>query len=129
MRRVDEDGIRRGPATTAAAIAKKVRYRRVTWTDGSDGKLSSHFAFVRVVPVADIKENPEAESVWLVIEKTAERQPYKFSLCSLPKTTTRRELIRLLHQRWRWRKNQPRYWLASPATTGSFPAAGRTEKR
>lgn len=101
VRRVDKGGIRRGPATTALSIAKKMKYRRVTWTDGSDGKLSSDFAFVRVVPTADLKETPDAEAVWLVIERTREKQPYKFSLCSLPKTTSRRELVRLLHQRWR----------------------------
>jgi SRSO17 transposase len=101
VRRVDKGGARRGPATNAAAIAKKVKYRCVTWTDGSDGKLSSHFAFVRVIPIADLKKNPNAEALWLVIEKTTEREPYKFSLCSLPKATTHRELIRLLHQRWR----------------------------
>lgn len=101
VRRLDQNGIRRGPATTGAAIAKKVKYRRVTWADGSDGRLSSHFAFLRVVPEADLREDPDAEAVWLVIERTDEKYPYKFSLCSFPKATSRRELVRLLHQRWR----------------------------
>lgn len=101
VRRVDKDGIRRGPSTTVSAIAKRVGYRRVLWADGSAGKQSSYFSFVRVVPTSDIEENPNAESVWLVIEKTDENDGCKFSLCSLPKRTTHRELVRLLHQRWR----------------------------
>lgn len=101
VRRIDDNGIRRGPATTAAAVAKKMKYRRTTWVDGSAGKLSSHFALTRVIPSGDLEDNADAEVVWLVIEKTNEPEPYKYSLCSLPKTTTRREIIRLLYQRWK----------------------------
>ncbi|MEQ8571992.1 MAG: IS701 family transposase [Deltaproteobacteria bacterium] len=101
VRRIDSKGTLRGPVTTASAIAKKVQFRRVKWTDGSDGDLSSHFAFVRVVPQADLKADPSAESVWLVIERAHDDEPCKYLLCSMPKTTPRRELVRLLHQRWR----------------------------
>jgi len=101
IRRIDDNGIRRGPATTAAAVAKKMKYRRITWSNASAGKLSSHFAFARVTPVGDLNDDINAEEVWLVIEKTNESQPYKFSLCSLPKTTTRLEIIRLIYQRWK----------------------------
>lgn len=99
--RLDKNGIRRGPATTAASIAKKMKFRRVTWADGFDGVLSGRFAFVRVIPQSDLKSDPDAEAVWLVIEETEGKDKYKYLLSSLPKMTTRRELVRLLYQRWR----------------------------
>lgn len=100
VRCLDDVGIRRSPVTTVDALAKKAKFRRVTWAEGSAGELTSRFAFFRVIPEADLRQAPNAESVWLAIEKS-DKEPYKFFLSSLPKKTTRRELIRLLYQRWR----------------------------
>lgn len=100
VRRLDEAGIRRGPATTVQSIAKKAKYRRITWTGGSKGALSSSFAFVRVIPEAELNEHAEAEAVWLVIERP-DNEEEKFQLCSLAKNTSYREIVRLLHLRWK----------------------------
>jgi len=102
VRRLDANGIRRGPTTSADAIARKVKFRRVTWVDGSQEKLWGKFACVRVIPQGDLDEDENAKPVWLVIEKTCDcKTPYKFHLSSMPKTTTRKELVRLIQQRWR----------------------------
>src|SRR6266496_1368699 len=44
-------------------------FRRVTWREGTKGKLSSRFAVCRVLPVRDgADKTAEAEPVWLVME-------------------------------------------------------------
>ena len=72
----------------------------MTWTNNSKGERSSRFAYFRVVPEKDLEQG-RTETLWLVIERPDDEPKPQFFLSSLPRTTTRKELARLIHQRWR----------------------------
>lgn len=77
-------------------------YRKVTWRNGTKQRLASHFAFKRVVPCHSDGVRPsDREHVWLVIEwEAGEESPNKFFFVSLPETTSMREIVRVIKQRW-----------------------------
>ena len=104
--RVRRDGRTWGRAMSIEDLAKALKpkeYRRLTWRDGTRGKLSSRFAFVRVktthddgVPLA------QREIQWLVIEwPHSELAPGKFVLSTLPRRMAKKKLVRILKERWR----------------------------
>lgn len=97
IQRVDKHGFRKGPATAAETMAKKLPFRKVCFGNGS----YAHFSFVRVVPTTDFQHHAAPKPVWLIAEAPAHEEGLKFHLCSLPPSTTRKELVRLLHQRFR----------------------------
>lgn len=86
-----------------AKTIKKRERRRVTWRDGSKGDLSGRFSFCRVKTLHD-DGTPldERADVWLVIE-WPERQGdrIKYYLSTLPKRMSRRQLVRIIKERWR----------------------------
>lgn len=85
----------------ALSLAESV-YRRVTWRQGTRRMLSSRFAFCRVMSAHDDAEGNHRESEWLIIEwPRGEAEPTKYALCTLPKTTCHKELVRLLKERYR----------------------------
>lgn len=106
---VDAQGARQGEALTIRELALRIcyqrrGYRRVTWRDGTKKKLSARFAFRRVVPFHDDGHDPatDRERVWLVCEwPDDEVQPTKFYFATLPKTWSKKRLIRLIKERWR----------------------------
>jgi len=78
-------------------------FRHVTWRDGTRGPLFSKFCFRRVV-VAQDDGTPAADRdlVWLVIEwPEGESQPTKFTLTTLPRRMSKKEIVRILKERWR----------------------------
>lgn len=79
------------------------RFRRVTWREGSNGKLSSRFALMRVVPWHQDEWKPsERDWVWLLIEwPDGEKAPTKFSFASLSFDITKKQLVHLVKERWR----------------------------
>lgn len=92
-----------GQVTTISALAASLRYRHVTWRQGSRGKQSSCFAAVRIRTAHKHASGraPGAEQ-WLLCEWPVDRDaPSKFYLASLPVTTSLRELVRLAKLRWR----------------------------
>ena len=97
---------RRGDAVSvkklAASIGKKA-YRRITWRQGTSEPLSARFAFLRVVPFHDDGVDPAVrEDVWLVIElEDGKIAPSKFYFATLPKKTTKKQLVRIIKVRWR----------------------------
>ena len=104
--RARRDGRTWGRAMSIEDLAKALKpkeYRRLTWRDGTRGKLSSRFAFVRVktthddgVPLA------QREIQWLVIEwPHSELAPGKFVLSTLPRRMAKKKLVRILKERWR----------------------------
>lgn len=102
VQRVDAAGVRRGPATSIERLAEKATYRKVTWRDGTKGKMVSRFAFYRVVPVCEKDAGYEDEILWLILEKPYdETEAHKYHISSLPRTISQRRLVRILHQRWR----------------------------
>jgi SRSO17 transposase len=88
-----------GVATVADIIGAK-SYRKVTWREGTKRALFSRFAAIRVRPVTD--KDTRGEEQWLVIERPSrDAPPTHFVLATLPKTMSRKQLVRRIKQRWR----------------------------
>lgn len=76
-------------------LAKIQRYRRFSWRQGSKTALHAKFAFAQVML-------PEGEVVTLIMEwEKGESSPNKFHVAALDKKRSRKEMLRLLKQRWR----------------------------
>jgi SRSO17 transposase len=76
-------------------------YETVEWREGTAGMLSSRFAAVRVRAAHGAKRVQRAKE-WLLIEwPDGALEPCQYSLSTLPKTTTRKELVQTGHLRWR----------------------------
>ena len=81
----------------------KTAWRRLTWREGSNTKLPSRFAAVRVRPAHRdyLRSTPRPEE-WCLIEWPAdEPEPTKYFLSTLPATISRRELVNTAKLRWR----------------------------
>jgi SRSO17 transposase len=87
-----------------AASLPASAFHRVTWREGSRGRMSSRFAFLRVrnAERRTKRKRPKSVEQWLICEWPAgEDAPTKFYLSSLPPTTTRRRLVHFVKLRWR----------------------------
>ena len=77
-------------------------YRDITWREGTEQKLRSRFAAVRIRPAhRDYwQAEPHAEE-WLLIEwPKSEKEPTKYWISTLPENTTRKALIKIAKHRW-----------------------------
>jgi SRSO17 transposase len=75
-------------------------FRKVTWREGSRRSLSSRFAAIRVLSVRGKRVSTEEQ--WLVIERPSrDEPPTHFVLATLPKSLSRKQLVRRIKQRWR----------------------------
>jgi SRSO17 transposase len=87
---------------TVGELAGQLQLERVTWRDGTKGKLSAPFAWVRVWPARDwdrgVRVRPEA--IWLLVEEQPD-EVIKFALSNLPADAPVLEAVRLGKQRWR----------------------------
>lgn len=74
---------------------------KVTWREGTKGKLSGRFAWLRVWPGSGWEAGAcsGAASVWLLIEEQAQGQ-IKYALSNLPKRTSRIRAVRWWKSRW-----------------------------
>ena len=127
----------------AVGLPKKA-WRRVTWREGSNAKLASRFAAVRVRPAhRDYHRATPRPEEWCLIEWPAdEPEPTKYWLSTLPATISRRALVNTAKLRWRIERDYQdlqesvvaRRFVSidSPLTTGlaptisaSWPAASR----
>jgi SRSO17 transposase len=104
--RIDSSNRRRGERQSARSIALSLgqkAFRRVSWREGTGGKLSSHFAFRRVkVGQNDGSEPVAREPLWLLIEwPEGEKEPTKYALTTLPRTMATKQIVRTLKERWR----------------------------
>jgi SRSO17 transposase len=90
---VQELGVQLGPRA----------FRRVTWREGTGGKLSSRFCFRRVKTAQDDGLTPAAkEPVWLMMEwLDGESKPTKFILTTLPRRMSKKQIVRVAKERWR----------------------------
>jgi SRSO17 transposase len=86
----------------AVGLPKKA-WRRVTWREGSNAKLASRFAAVRVRPAhRDYHRATPRPEEWCLIEWPAdEPEPTKYWLSTLPATISRRALVNTAKLRWR----------------------------
>lgn len=104
VRRVHGRGRRRevGPRQTVEDLAFELdpnEIRTVTWREGTRGKLSAKFGIVRVEPM--VGDDPRQEQ-WLVIEWPDDSHlPSKYSLATLPRDLSRKQLVRAIKERWR----------------------------
>jgi len=77
-------------------LAAKAALRRVTWREGTKGKLSGRFAWLRVWPGGGwaTGDCAGADPVWLLIEEQADGK-IKYALSNLPSRTSRIKAVRL----------------------------------
>src|SRR5262249_3289938 len=89
------------PPVALQELAKHVRLRRVTWREGTKGKLSARFAWLRVWPGHDWQHGSGADArpVWLLVEGQADGQ-LKFAFSNLPPGTSCKRAGRLWKRRW-----------------------------
>ena len=77
-------------------------FREMTWREGTQRKLRSRFAAVRVRPAhRDYwRAEPHAEE-WLLIEwPKGEAEPTKYWISTLPPNTRRKDLVKMAKHRW-----------------------------
>ena len=93
----------RGDPVAVSDLAMRIEarggFRRCTWRKATKQDLSARFALRRVVPAG---RNAESDAQWLLIEwRDGEKEPANYFLATLPENITKRQLIRLVMQRWR----------------------------
>lgn len=97
---------RSGEAVSALDLGVRLgrkAFRHITWRDGTRGPMFSKFCFRRVI-VAHDDGTPAAdrEPVWLVIEwPDDESRPTKFTLTTLPRRMSKKQIARTIKERWR----------------------------
>jgi len=89
---------------TAAELAKRLSkraWRTIGWRDGSNARLVSRFARVRVRAAGEGTTAEEPEE-WLIVEwPKGEKQPTKFWLSTLPEDIAFERMIDIVMMRWR----------------------------
>jgi len=93
----------RGDPVSVRELAQRIEarggFRRCTWRKGTKQDLTARFALRRVTPSG---VHAERDAHWLLIEwRDGEKEPANYFLATLPETITKRQLIRLVMQRWR----------------------------
>jgi SRSO17 transposase len=96
----------RRKAATIGDVARRLpssAFRKLTWRDGSKARLSSRFCFMQVKTTHDDGiELQDREPLWLIIEwPDHEAHPSKFALSTLPATMSKKQIVRILKERWR----------------------------
>lgn len=91
------------PPVLVGVLAKELKYRSVSWREGSRGWQSSRFAAVRIRTAhRHMNGVPPGDEQWLLCQWPQGAQaPTKFWLSSLPVDTSIRTLVRLAKLRWR----------------------------
>jgi SRSO17 transposase len=77
-------------------------FREIAWREGTDRKLQSRFAAIRVRPAhRDYwKAEPHAEE-WLLIEwPRGDKEPFKYWMSTMPLNTSLKALVKMAKQRW-----------------------------
>jgi SRSO17 transposase len=77
-------------------------FREITWREGTDRKLQSRFAAVRIrVAHRDYEKAEPHPEEWLLIEwPREEKEPTKYWVSTLPPTTKLKALIKVAKHRW-----------------------------
>jgi SRSO17 transposase len=95
------------PGATSASVLEWAQgrardSRKVTWREGSKGKLSSRFVAWRVRPAHKLSAGQEPLApCWLLVEwPEGEVAPTKYFFSNLPEGTSLRQLVRTAKGRW-----------------------------
>ena len=77
-------------------------WHSVTWREGTNGKLSSRFAAVRVRPAhRDTQRSEPWPEEWLLIEwPEGDAEPAKYWFSNLPRRSSLKRLVRVAKARW-----------------------------
>ena len=77
-------------------------FQQVTWREGTDRKLRSRFAAVRIRPAhRDYEKAKPYPEEWLLIEwPQGEKEPTKYWISTLSSTTKLKALIKMAKHRW-----------------------------
>ena len=83
-------------------LAAATPRRKVTWREGTKGKLSGQFAWLRVWPAQGwaAGECAGAEPIWLLIEEQADGKLKYRLLATCRPETSRLQAVRLWKSRW-----------------------------
>ena len=83
------------------SLAQSLPCHKVTWREGTKGKLSAQFTWVRVWPGQGWAEGAcaGADPIWLLIEKRSDGQ-IQYAFSNLPVRTSRIQAVRLWKSRW-----------------------------
>jgi SRSO17 transposase len=105
---LDSEGARSEGAASVRDVAKALdelgEFRRCAWRQGTKEDLAARFAARRVVPAYEDQSRAaeQREELWLLVEwRDGEAEPANYFLSSLPKRWTKKQLIRIVMQRWR----------------------------
>jgi SRSO17 transposase len=101
---LDNEGNPRGAAVSVKDMALRIHerggFRLCTWRSGTREELQARFALRRVV-AAGVPRSQQ-EPLWLLIEwREGEPEPANYFLVSVPDRMSKKQLIRLVMQRWR----------------------------
>jgi SRSO17 transposase len=100
-----QDIVNEKPASAAELVARlgPKSFRKLTWREGTNTKLSSRFCFVRVkVAEEDGLPLAEHEPMWLIAEwPEGDKAPSKFLLTTLGRRMSKKQIVRLCKERWR----------------------------
>jgi len=90
------------PSVKEWAQARAQEFRRVTWREGTKGKLSNRFAAWRVRAAHRLSAGQEPlAACWLVVEwPEGEAEPTKYFFSNLPADLSLRRLVRTAKGRW-----------------------------
>ena len=76
-------------------------WRTVTWRQGTNERLCSRFARVRVRTSPIRRASERAEETLLIEWPEGETEPSQYWLCTLPESTSLRRLVDIAKMRWR----------------------------
>ena len=82
-------------------LSRRIPLRRCTWREGTKGKLSGHFAWMRVWSAQGwaTGECAGEPAIWLLIEKQSDGK-IKYAFSNLPVNTSCIEGVRFWKSRW-----------------------------
>jgi SRSO17 transposase len=91
------------PPVSLAKLAQRLRFRKVSWREGTRGPQSSRFAAVRIHTAHKHGTGaPPGPCLWFLCEwPDGEAAPQRSWLSSLPEDTPLKTLVRLAKLRWR----------------------------
>ena len=95
-----EPGPRLSAKELALSLPKKA-WRTVAWREGTNARLSSRFARVRVRTSPIRRAKDRGEETLLIEWPEGETEPTKYWLSTLPKRTSLRRLVDIAKMRWR----------------------------
>lgn len=92
----------KSPTIKQWATERAADFRRVTWREGSKGKMASRFAAWRIRPAHRLSAGREPlEACWLLAEwPQSSEQPVKFFFSNLPDQISLKRLVATAKSRW-----------------------------